>query len=128
MTFVPGTRQQFERRMSQRGTTLEAVRECIVGDYGDTIVVDVDHPAYPHATKPAPPARREWPLAARSLKRFRSEADKGVGDTLARVFNKLPVYKSMGAGDAFKVFMARIGVDCKCESRQAKLNSLYPYD
>jgi hypothetical protein len=39
-------------RCRQRGYTLGEVRPCIVSEDGDTITVDVDHPAYPRAPKP----------------------------------------------------------------------------
>jgi hypothetical protein len=39
-------------RCYQRGYTLDEVRPCIVSENGDQITVDVDHPAYPRATKP----------------------------------------------------------------------------
>ena len=58
-------------RCHQRGYTLDEVRACIVSEDGDTITVDVDHPAYPRAPKPgfvppqpqgaAPPAPAHGP-------------------------------------------------------------------
>jgi len=39
-------------RCRERGYTLDEVRACIVSENGDTITVDVDHPAYPRAPKP----------------------------------------------------------------------------
>jgi hypothetical protein len=39
-------------RCRERGYTLDEVRPCIVSEDGDTITVDVDHPAYPRAPKP----------------------------------------------------------------------------
>lgn len=42
----------LEARCRQRGYTLDEVRPCIVSEDGDTITVDVDHPAYPRHTKP----------------------------------------------------------------------------
>lgn len=38
-------------RCRQRGYTLDEVRACIVSDDGDMITVDVDHPAYPRASR-----------------------------------------------------------------------------
>jgi hypothetical protein len=40
-------RRHLEARCRQRGTTLDAVRACIVSEDGDTITVDETHPAYP---------------------------------------------------------------------------------
>lgn len=39
-------------RCQQRGYTLKEAMPCIVSRDGDQITVDVDHPAYPRATKP----------------------------------------------------------------------------
>jgi hypothetical protein len=44
----------LESRCRERGYTLAEVAACIVSRDGDTITVDVDHPAYPRAAKPAP--------------------------------------------------------------------------
>ena len=48
--MITGPRSQFEARCRQRGTTLDAVRPCIVAEDGDRITVDETHPAYPRAT------------------------------------------------------------------------------
>jgi hypothetical protein len=45
--MITGRRSAFEARCLQRGTTLDAVRECIVSEDGDTITVDETHSAYP---------------------------------------------------------------------------------
>ena len=50
--MIYGTRSQLAFRCRQRGYTLDEVRPCIVSDDGDTITVDVDHPAYPRSPKP----------------------------------------------------------------------------
>jgi hypothetical protein len=39
-------------RCRERGYTLDEVAPCIVSQSGDTITVDVDHPAYPLRPKP----------------------------------------------------------------------------
>ena len=41
----------LEARCRQRGYTLEQVAACIVSRDGDTVTVDENHPAYPHARK-----------------------------------------------------------------------------
>lgn len=51
--MITGPRSQFEARCRQRGTTLDAVRACIVREDGDRITVDETHPAYPRAQPPA---------------------------------------------------------------------------
>ena len=47
--MITGRRSAFESRCRQRGTTLDAVRACIVSEDGDTITVDETHEAYPRA-------------------------------------------------------------------------------
>jgi hypothetical protein len=120
---------------------------AIVSQTPDRVTFDVDHPAYPRArgkvagaivaqaakatevptTVKAAAKTEAWPLAVKMLAMGRKPGDKGAGDTLARLFNVLPAYKGMGAGDAFKAFMKSIGKPCGCSDRQAKLNAMYPY-
>lgn len=45
-------RSHLEARCRERGYSLDEVRECVVSQDGDTIVVDVEHPAYPRSPKP----------------------------------------------------------------------------
>jgi hypothetical protein len=58
-------RHHLKSRAAQRGYTLDEVRACIVSEDGDTITVDVDHPAYPRHAKPGytppPPKPAEPP-------------------------------------------------------------------
>jgi hypothetical protein len=44
----------LESRCKERGYTLAEVAPCIVSRDGETVTVDVDHPAYPRAPKPKP--------------------------------------------------------------------------
>lgn len=78
-------RRHLEARCRERGYTLDEVRECIVSEDGDTITVDVDHPAYPRTAKPGfvPPPRPapQPPALAR-------EADPVSWLTKARNFAK----------------------------------------
>ncbi|MBC7784079.1 MAG: hypothetical protein H7144_09580 [Burkholderiales bacterium] len=69
----------------------------------------------------------DWPVLVRTIARFRRADDQGVGDSLARVFNVIPIYRGMGIGDAFKHLLQSIGRPCNCNNRQQKLNELYPY-
>lgn len=68
--------------------------------------------------KPEPLA--QWPTWARAIKRFRVEADIGVGDTAQRLAAKF-------GGERYKAFRERVGKKCGCSSRQAEWNRLYPY-
>jgi hypothetical protein len=121
--------RQLEARARAVGTTLDAVSGCITKRDGDVIVVDFDHPLYPNPPGQAKDERpaTEWPLAVQLIAKLKRPGDKGVGDTLARAFNLIPVYRGMGAGEAFKALMAQIGVDCRCNSRREWLNQNYPY-
>jgi len=47
--MITGRRASFESRCRERGTTLDAVRACVVSEDGDTITVDEQHPVYPRA-------------------------------------------------------------------------------
>ena len=47
--MITGRRSFFESRCNERGYTLDEVRPCIVSEDGDSITVDENHPAYPHA-------------------------------------------------------------------------------
>lgn len=63
----------------------------------------------------------EWPLFARVLARLKSTADRGVGDTIARLIG--PV-----GGAAFKVWFKRLtGCTCGCTERQEELNKRFRY-
>jgi len=44
--------------------------------------------------------------------------DKGVGDSLARLFKHLKVDKAV---------KNVVGEDCGCDKRQEKLNKMFPY-
>jgi hypothetical protein len=68
--MITGPRKMFVARCKERGTTLEAVRACIVSEDGDVITVDESHPAYPG--RPAPP-----PLLSK-VKNFAVAAAKHV--------------------------------------------------
>jgi hypothetical protein len=69
-------RPHLAARCRERGYTLDEVRACIVSQDGDTITVDIDHPAYPAKPKPGflptPPVPSSGPGTELSklLKRF----------------------------------------------------------
>lgn len=56
--MITGRRTSFEARCRERGTTLDAVRACIVSEDGDKITVDETHEAYPKAPPKPPLAQR----------------------------------------------------------------------
>lgn len=96
--MITGPRKHFEGRCRNRGYTLDEVRACIVSEDGDTITVDVDHPAYPRVPKPgfAPP---------------HASQPRGVQAT-------------SGPGTELKKLLATVGIkaspNCSCNAR-AKL-------
>jgi hypothetical protein len=59
-------REHLAARCRERGYTLDEVRPCIVSEDGDTITVDVDHPAYPRAPKPGRTPPRPAPDLTRT--------------------------------------------------------------
>ena len=62
--IVTGPRNKLADRCAERGTTLDAIRDCIVIEDDATITVDTDHPAYPRPL-PAPLPASPWtPLQA----------------------------------------------------------------
>lgn len=102
-------------RMRQRGATWPSVAPAITMARGDTVCVDVDHPAYPRQ-RVGP-----WPRWVRHLARFRKPTDRGFGDTLERIAGKF--------GREWKQIHKRIfGRACGCETRRDELNRTYPYE
>lgn len=85
-------RHHLEYRCLQRGYTLEEVRGCIVSEDGDTVTVDVDHPAYPRVARPSPEPTivpsteppRELPPLAERLANFAASAAKHVAAGMPR--------------------------------------------
>jgi hypothetical protein len=64
VSMITGRRSSFAARCRQRGYTLDEVRECIVSEDGDQIVVDETHASYPRHAKPGsipPPTPRPTP-------------------------------------------------------------------
>lgn len=70
------------------------------------------NPAKPYA---------EWPRIVKAIAKRRREGEKGVGDTLERVFAKL------GAKALTKVYTKVTGKTCGCAHRKDALNLIYPY-
>jgi hypothetical protein len=62
--------RELEGRCRQRGYTLDEVRACIVSEDGDTVTIDVDHPAYPRTPKPGFQPRRELPPLTQRVANF----------------------------------------------------------
>ena len=62
----------------------------------------------------------QWPRWAITLKRLRTDADKGVGDTAQRIAAKF-------GGERYKRLTKRLDMPCGCSERQDEWNRLYPY-
>lgn len=82
--MITGSRSNFEARLAQRGYNLDEVRPCIVSEDGDTITVDVDHPAYPRHLKPGFQPPRELPPLAQRVANFAASAAKHVAAGMPR--------------------------------------------
>jgi len=65
--------------------------------------------------------RDEWPVWAKALALVSTDADKGIGDTVARAIGPK-------CSAAFKSWhMTVFGKSCGCKARQSEWNQLYPY-
>ena len=70
--MIKCSRRYLLERCSQRGYTLDQVRECIVSEDGETITVDETHPAYPRE-KPG-----EGPSLIQKAKNFATSTARHV--------------------------------------------------
>jgi hypothetical protein len=99
----------LEARCRQRGYTLDEVGACIVSRDGDTVTVDVDHPAYPKSPKPGftPPEPTPPPPAP----------THGPGTELKKLLKKVGITASPNCScNARARTMDQWGCD-KCEER-----------
>lgn len=67
-----------------------------------------------------PERNSQWPRWALLIKRLRTDADKGVGDTAQRIAAKF-------GGERYMRLTKRLGMPCGCSERQDEWNRLYPY-
>jgi hypothetical protein len=78
-------------------------------------------PAETLVPRPSPLAPSEWPIWAAALSFFKSEKDRGVGDTVERIIGK-------NCSKAYKTwYQSTFGKPCGCTDRKAKFNSRFPY-
>jgi len=104
----------------QEATSSDATGIWIDETLDDAINTSFATPTPPvDPAAPTPPA--QWPLILSPLVMLRNDTDKGVGDTLARLLDKL------GGKTLAQWYTAITGQDCGCTDRQARLNVLYPY-
>lgn len=67
------------------------------------------------------PAERSWPLWAMIVAKLKSDADKGIGDTIERIIGK-------DNSETFKSwYKSTFGKSCGCSGRKAQWNFAYPY-
>ena len=70
---------------------------------------------------PTSMASADWPGWARVIRLVKTDADRGVGDTISRVIGPI-------GGEAYKVwFLATFQRPCGCTERQADLNAKFLY-
>jgi len=92
----------------------------------------------PAATPTQAVPRNQWPLTIAAIARHATEADKGIGDTVKRLWEDGTLHQRMqaagvivgqrGTPDTLKAIYAMLtGVDCGCADVQKRLNQLYPY-
>ncbi len=62
----------------------------------------------------------EWPTLVKRIANRKVSSDRGVGDTLERLFSYV-------GGRQFKRVMEMLSVECGCGDRQTWLNNAYPY-
>jgi hypothetical protein len=69
----------------------------------------------------APQRSLKTPFWVSLVKKFKSDSDRGVGDTFQRLA------ASVG-GERWKSLMNKAGRGCGCGDRQSKWNRLWPYE
>lgn len=73
-----------------------------------------------HATVFGPLPYDQWPLWAKALKQFSTDADEGIGDVVARIIGD-------ETSEAFKAWhLKTFGKPCNCAGRRNRWNKLYP--
>lgn len=80
---------------------------------------------YPHSNIGGPqinqpPVKETWPWIVRTVYARRIDGERGIGDTVERLFAYM-------GGRQFKAFMKANKTPCGCSDRQAWLNARYPY-
>lgn len=78
----------------------------------------------PEIARPEPNVARvarPWPLWAKMIRLLRRKPDKGIGDTLERLF------KRFGVASGVKWLSQITGHACKCKTRRDGLNISWPY-
>lgn len=103
-----GRLTHFQRRLQQRCYSLEEVAGCIISQDSTTIVVDLDHAAYPKEPKPG----------------CVGEVNSGI-----IVAGETPEFAlGQGPGTELKKMLEAVGITsesgCKCNKRAAYMNDM----
>jgi hypothetical protein len=104
----------FEARCIERGFSRDEVRSCIVGEDGDQITVDEDHPAYPREPKPGftPPKQ-----TIQTPANFTQQKREGWGQAAAVA----------GPGTELKKLLKLVGITasptCSCNKRARTMDT-----
>jgi hypothetical protein len=70
---------------------------------------------------PAPIPKGQWPLWAKAISLLKTDADKGIGDTIQRTIGDTNSV-------AFKTwYLTTFKRSCGCSARQDKWNNSFPY-
>lgn len=99
-------------RDSIKYKTAAAQQRCPIGRWVESKGID-------------PIPRSIWPIEINAAAVFATAADRGVGDTLHRLANKLPG-KLLSLGKEIKKWWNGTK-GCQCEADRERLNALYPY-
>jgi hypothetical protein len=65
-------------------------------------------------------SRQKVVTLADRIAKLRKPGEKGLGDTVARIFSTF-------GGNKFKWISKQLGINCGCDDRQADLNAWFPY-
>lgn len=91
----------------------------------------------PTATPTQAVPRNQWPLTIAAIARHATVADKGIGDTVKRLWDSGNIIRQLQAGgvilqhrgavDSIKtMYKLILNQDCGCGDVQASMNAMYP--
>lgn len=93
--MIQSHRAHLEARCHERGYTLAEVMPCVVHQQGDQWTIDVDHPAYPRASRLPEPPRAPEPVG------------HGPGTELKQLLERVGITSAP---------------DCSCNARAAEMD------
>ena len=119
-TTPHGARCDLNGKIYSPGSCKNCKSNTAAGEW-PIVLLTINAAPLPSPAPVQPIPRNQWPFAAKVAYMARSYTDKGVGDTIARLAEK------MGAAWLAKEYEALTGKVCGCGSRQIFLNQKYPY-